>query len=317
MRELIDFTGGRNLKQDDLIILQEQLTQLKANFKGLGGAFVVWGFEVTGSVGNYTVAEGVAFLNGKLIYYPGGSGLAITSSTAIREAAATTELSRAYTLDANSRDGVRKSNITIDTTAGADEEEYIGISPSGPDRNINDALRDQVYRAGMVQAWSGDIGAFDGNGVGLGSLRGWQLCNGQNSSPDMRGKFLIGRDPSDVLFDAIGDVGGSKEHDHKIGQVNPGSGVVIGDDGPQDSFITLDDTPDYQDSSPTAGIIGYIVRDRDGNDPDTWSSHGIKSHDTTALPPYYTVAWMVWQGNASGWGVFDDGAQQQGQESES
>lgn len=41
---------------------------------------------------------------------------------------------------------------------------------------------------------------------------GWQLCDGTNGTPDLRGKFVVGYDPADTDYDAVGKAGGKKEH---------------------------------------------------------------------------------------------------------
>lgn len=62
---------------------------------------------------------------------------------------------------------------------------------------------------------------FDGTGLGIATnVLGWAICNGQNSTPDLSGKFIVGYNPSDPDYDAIGETGGQKyvtqvlEHEH-------------------------------------------------------------------------------------------------------
>lgn len=62
---------------------------------------------------------------------------------------------------------------------------------------------------GEVKLYSGDLtGKFDVTGLGVSpTWFGWALANGQNGTPDMRGRFLVGLDPSQVDYQ-MGAVGG-------------------------------------------------------------------------------------------------------------
>jgi len=72
-----------------------------------------------------------------------------------------------------------------------------------------------------------DISGFDNiNGTGLvgTEFEGFQLCNGNNGTPDLRSSFIVSYDTRDSDYDTIGNIGGEKrvtlteaqmpEHDH-------------------------------------------------------------------------------------------------------
>jgi hypothetical protein len=40
--------------------------------------------------------------------------------------------------------------------------------------------------------WSGTNNNFDATGMGIDTLDGWALCNGNHSTPDLRGRFIVG-----------------------------------------------------------------------------------------------------------------------------
>lgn len=40
---------------------------------------------------------------------------------------------------------------------------------------------------------------------------GWQLCDGSNGTPNLKGQFIVGYDPDDVDYDTIRKVGGAKK----------------------------------------------------------------------------------------------------------
>lgn len=51
---------------------------------------------------------------------------------------------------------------------------------------------------------------FNLNGKGLGEYSGWYICDGRNGTPDLRGRFVVGRDVSnsDSSYSSIGMTGG-------------------------------------------------------------------------------------------------------------
>ncbi|CAF4104849.1 unnamed protein product [Rotaria sp. Silwood1] len=54
---------------------------------------------------------------------------------------------------------------------------------------------------------------FNINGKGLGEYSGWYICDGRNGTPDLRGRFLVGRDvlSSGSSYSNIGMKGGLEE----------------------------------------------------------------------------------------------------------
>lgn len=53
---------------------------------------------------------------------------------------------------------------------------------------------------------------FNAYGQGLGEYNGWFLCDGRNGTPDLRGKFLVGRDEftSGSAYSRVGMTGGTE-----------------------------------------------------------------------------------------------------------
>jgi hypothetical protein len=52
---------------------------------------------------------------------------------------------------------------------------------------------------------------FDGTGLGTNEREGWAWCNGQNGTPDLRGRVKVNHSDADGSFD-LQDAGGEKEH---------------------------------------------------------------------------------------------------------
>lgn len=83
---------------------------------------------------------------------------------------------------------------------------------------------------------------FDGSGLGTASnVIGWAICNGSNSTPDMRSRFVVGYNPSDPDYDTITETGGAKTvtltvnqmpaHTHDITLAGSDSGTGFVDEG--------------------------------------------------------------------------------------
>ena len=58
----------------------------------------------------------------------------------------------------------------------------------------------EAFVSGMILIWSGAANAIP---------TGWVLCNGSNSTPDLRGKFVVGYHDSNGDYD-VGDTGGAE-----------------------------------------------------------------------------------------------------------
>ncbi len=66
---------------------------------------------------------------------------------------------------------------------------------------------------GGIIMWYGETaGSFDLNGLGIGDLDGWALCNGKHNTPDLRGHFVVGY--SDSLTSRTEDEVSYTEYDY-------------------------------------------------------------------------------------------------------
>ena len=80
----------------------------------------------------------------------------------------------------------------------------------------------EAFVTGMIILWSGAANAIPS---------GFVLCNGSNSTPDLRGRFVVGYADNDSDYD-VGDQGGSKQvtlstsqlpsHSHTASVSDPG-----------------------------------------------------------------------------------------------
>ena len=97
----------------------------------------------------------------------------------------------------------------------------------------------EVGSSGSTGIPSGFIGLWSGAANAIPS--GWYLCDGNNGTPNLRGKFIVGYDNNDSDFD-VNDTGGSKDAvivQHNHGVTDPTHGHSINDPGHQhDTSVT-------------------------------------------------------------------------------
>ena len=68
----------------------------------------------------------------------------------------------------------------------------------------NKALSKKVVPKGSILMWSGSVDAIP---------NGWALCDGNNGTPNLKGKFILSTDNDQYN---IGDTGGSDTHQHNV-----------------------------------------------------------------------------------------------------
>lgn len=140
-----------------------------------------------------------------------------------------------------------------------------------------------AFSSGMIMMWSGTIATIPS---------GWVLCNGSNSTPDLRNKFIIGAhsDSAGVAYSTVTGSnttsGGSKDainvshthtltdpgHKHTYDQTTGGAAAGGGGSTSVAGYTTTDT------STVTTGI--------------TISTEG-SSGTNANLPPYYALAFIM------------------------
>ena len=126
--------------------------------------------------------------------------------------------------------------------------------------------------SGVITMWSGSVASIPS---------GWVLCNGSNSTPDLRNRFVVGAGDT---YD-VDDTGGSADavvvsHTHTV--TDPGHNHSVPNSGSQnnsfDSGTTVGNDTTGTSGTATTGI--------------SIASAG-ESGTNKNLPPYYALAYIM------------------------
>lgn len=144
---------------------------------------------------------------------------------------------------------------------------------------------------GVVQMWSGSVGSIPS---------GWALCDGSvvgsYTTPNLKGRFIVGYDAADADYNAIGDTGGEKQHtltESELPAHNHG--------GATGSSVGVIDLLTLKDANTASITLSARAGDPAGNtlgSPDLPShTHLISSAGSGTAhenrPPFYTLAFIV------------------------
>ena len=170
-----------------------------------------------------------------------------------------------------------KINAAI-TSLGGDISALASVAVSGSYTDLTDKPT-TVLPVGSIIMWSGAVGTIPA---------GWQLCNGQNGTPDLRNRFIVG---AGSTYN-VGGTGGSANaylvtHSHPI--VDPGhvhsTVQMIGDDNVDGVDSTALYSGDHHNEarntgSATTGISVGL----------TGNGDGVGAN----LPPYYALCYIMY-----------------------
>ena len=130
----------------------------------------------------------------------------------------------------------------------------------------DDVAPGTIVPIGGIIIWSGAVNAIPD---------GWRLCNGQNGTPNLSERFLVGYSPTNTDYDVVGKLGGAKE-------------------------VTLTEAqmPSHTHSQQGSGTYarkhgsdGNVVAQATGT---TGSKGGDQPHENR--PPYYVVCYIQFVG---------------------
>jgi microcystin-dependent protein len=135
----------------------------------------------------------------------------------------------------------------------------------------------------MVMMWSGSIATIPS---------GWLLCDGTNSTPDLRNRFIIGANADDAgvaktnITGSPTQTGGSKDaivvsHTHTIND-------------PGHTHVTNTSGPDQRDGGPFNYTANWTPGSVSGSSTTGISINSTGSSGTNAnLVPYYALAFIM------------------------
>jgi hypothetical protein len=171
--------------------------------------------------------------------------------------------------------------FTLDGAAGTSGQVMVSAG-SG-----NTPTWGNAFVAGMIMLWSGSSGTIPS---------GWLLCDGSNSTPDLRNRFVVGA----TSTYAVGATGGSANA-IVVAHTHTGTTSTVGDH--QHITALGDDNQQTQwGSTGTFTVIsgGSYVAGRGANTSPagshnhTFTTDSAGSSGTNAnLPPYYALAYIM------------------------
>jgi microcystin-dependent protein len=145
------------------------------------------------------------------------------------------------------------------------------FSPSTIARSseVNDNFDDMVDQlnvaapSGVITLWSGSIASIPS---------GWYLCDGNNSTPNLRDRFVVGAGSSY----AVGDTGGEATHVLTVGEM-PAHKHALGYSFSNGTVVSEVRSGDTSGASPDSSMME--------------NTGGGAAHENR--PPYYALAYMM------------------------
>jgi len=116
--------------------------------------------------------------------------------------------------------------------------------------------------SGGILLWSGSIATIPG---------GFVLCDGNNGTPDLRNKFIVGAKEDDGgvaksdIEGSLKQTGGDNDHQHNVssygsGNIDNGAGLAAGGDKGTTTTVSVSGTTDPADNIPPYFALAYIMK---------------------------------------------------------
>ena len=179
---------------------------------------------------------------------------------------------------------VINGNLTVDTNVLVVDasNNRVGIGRTNPvypldisgDTNTSGKLRESgnsLIPRGVIVAWFGSVASVPA---------GWALCNGQNGTPDLRGRFILGINPStdtnvSLSQRELSQTGGAETHTLTINEMPAHSHTYTYDGwGGGSQWSHGPDAQGWNRSFPNTSVTG-------GNQP----------HNN--MPPFFVLAYIM------------------------
>lgn len=206
-------SGGFPLTTNTLNFIQESFTLLQELVSLAGDKTIVRGCVQTGA----TISDGVVVLNGELLPFRGGAPSASVILVEEKEPKTfedgiTREIYKNRYLRFGSggnsmpwsgfvrlKDLKTFRNLPTEISSAIDSPRLDVLATSKAVKTLNDKIGGlSIVPTGVVVMWSGALNAIP---------EGFALCDGQNGTPDLRNRFVVGA--GDEY--SVGNTGGAKE----------------------------------------------------------------------------------------------------------
>ncbi|MDB0603200.1 hypothetical protein PL373_19115 [Tenacibaculum maritimum] len=270
-----DQVGGFPLETETLSKMQEAYNIFQAFGDLVGTKSIVKGCIQAGS----NISDGVIYWDGELLPFVAGG---IQSKIVIVEEVTNVEFE-----DGDIKPTYFKRYATFGTgTAAVLWTEFKRAYP----------LTSALY-IDKVDMFAGDLANIPA---------GWHLCDGQNGTADLRGKFIVGYNPADIDNDAVGKTGGEKEvtlteaqmpsHKHTGSTSSAGNHKHNLSIGKHHRSFDGENASDHPYKT-NAGIFVNLPTDFSGNHTHSLTINnkgGDQAHENR--PPFYTLAYIQFKG---------------------
>ena len=194
MKQVQVDTGGRPFNNDDLLTLQQELTDAtQAQFLGKG-PFVLAGCQVSGTGAAVNVAAGIVCLDGQLLRFAGAG--AVTLPMQFQAGAAVGSDPRPYQTGGTKSCMREVPAVLVAADPAYTLGEFLPLATWGAKR-WNDVVRASVRTPSETQTLGTrgyDPSHYDATGLGLPGIEawGWALANGQNDTDDLQARTTAG-----------------------------------------------------------------------------------------------------------------------------
>ncbi|MET0391598.1 MAG: hypothetical protein ABW019_00600 [Chitinophagaceae bacterium] len=183
---------------------------------------------------------------------------------------------------------INTATLTERMRIAADGKVGIGRESPGAELDVNGRIKDETGyvtpRGGIIMYTGTYSSLFDATGKGKSAtnVEGWAVCNGQNGTPDLRGRFVVGAGPGSGYGDNTGLKGGNAQHTITINEMpshNHSSGVGGGGgNGDKDNKNNRGSDEGYAKSNPAFK---------------TYTSTEGSGQSFDMRPPYYAVFYIM------------------------
>jgi len=290
--------GGAPIYAKDLVMLQETAREnynsIVASLAGTNEGIILDGGVPTDNGATVDITAGRAYMDGNIVdfaAYSGGYPVWLTPDT--------DSVEQRFFQDNVQRDAVVTKQLKWVTSDPGSVAKVLYTPDTS--QMLTDVLFRQSHRAGSVQLYVGNgltansKGLFDGTGLGQYGMAGWALCNGNNGTVNMNGRFPVGYDSGDSDYDAIGDTGGEKEHTLTESEMPIHDHMTV-----REATVTSDTALTASNSLAERRDIGSdpvdeyaLTSDGSASDPTaarTSNSGSGAAHENR--PPYFTVQFI-------------------------